>query len=152
MSRSNQPEVVEQVTGMSSHRGHKSRCVGGCLKLPEQARSATMLWLENISLLFQRHHTHNSSQRRVRGRYGDVLYQGRGTHLPGMDRELSGTDRKCAWWPSKTTPAESRRGQVSENTPGKGQGHLRQAATWTATGQGAGFRTMVSTPEDSGLL
>lgn len=32
----------------------------------------------------------------------NVLYQGRGTHPTGMERELSGTDRKCAWWPSKT--------------------------------------------------
>ena len=80
------------------------------MKLPEQAQSAAMLnldflpleWLENTSLLFQRHHTHSSSQRRVRGRYGDVLYPGRGAHLTGMEREPSGTDHKCAWWPSKT--------------------------------------------------
>lgn len=143
---------------MSTHGGHKSRWVGSCLKLPEQAQSATMLnldflpleWLENTSLLFQGHHTRNSSQRRVRGRYGDVLYQGRGTHLTGMERELSGTNRKCTWWPSKTTPAESGRGQVSENTPGKGQGHLRQAATWTGARNRSGSR--LPEPENSSLL
>lgn len=119
------------------------------MKLPEQAQSATMLWLENTSLLFQRHHTPNSSQRRVRGRYGDVLYQGRGTHLPGMDRKLNDTDRKCAWWPSKTHTC-----RVTER-PGVRE-HSREGARAPGQGleigQGAGFGTMVSTPEDSGLL